>query len=112
MRVAIPCDGQQVAEHFGHAAQFIFFDTDPDSGKITKEETVEAPPHQPGMLPQWLAQHGANVVLAGGMGGRARQLFDQQGINVVVGVTTGTPRQAVEAYLKGALSAGANPCDH
>jgi len=112
MRVAIPCDGEQVAEHFGHAAKFALFDTDPSSGTITGEKLVDSPPHQPGLLPAWLAEQGANVILAGGMGGRARELFDQHGITVVIGVASGTARQAVEDYLKGTLASGENPCDH
>jgi predicted Fe-Mo cluster-binding NifX family protein len=112
MRVATPCTGQQLAQHFGHASEFVFFDADPSSGEITNEQVIASPPHQPGLLPQWLADHGAEVILAAGMGGRARQLFDQHGIEVVVGVSAGTAREAVEAYLKGTLVSGSNPCDH
>lgn len=101
-----------MSAHFGHAAQFAFFDTDPQTGKIQAEEIIDSPPHQPGALPAWIAQHKATVVLAGGMGGRARELFAQHGIEVVVGVSAEQPRQAVEAYLRGALSAGENICDH
>ena len=98
-RVAIPCEDQRIASHFGHATHFALIDADPDSGQIVKEEFVEAPPHQPGLLPKWLAELGANVVLAGGMGGRAAQLFGEQGIQVMVGVSADSPKQAVEAFL-------------
>jgi len=112
IRVAIPCDGQRIATHFGHASRFVLFDADPDNGRITAENVEDAPPHQPGLLPQWLAQRGTNVVLAGGMGVRARQLFAERGIEVVTGVEVHDPKEAIEQYIKGALSAGANPCDH
>ena len=112
MRIAVPCDGQRVAAHFGHAAQFALFDADPETREITAERIADAPPHQPGLLPPWLAEHGANVILAGGMGGRARQLFDGHGITVVTGVREANPRKAAEDYLKGSLSTEANPCDH
>ena len=90
----------------------MFFEADPQTGEIAAEEIVEAPPHQPGLLPQWLAERGTDVVLAGGMGGRARDLFDRHGITVVVGVGEGDPKRMVEQYLKGTLSTESNPCDH
>ena len=112
MRLAVPCEAGQVCPHFGHAPEFAFFDANPDTGNIEKEETLPAPPHQPGVLPQWIAEQGATIVLAGGMGGRAVERFAQHSVEVVIGVTTVTPREAVEDYLKGNLQAGANPCDH
>ena len=112
MRVAVPCEGQQVSAHFGHASHFAFFDADPDTGQVEGEQVVGAPPHQPGLLPPWLAQHGANVILAGGMGGRARDLFGQHGITVVTGIQESSPKRAVELYLAGQLATRANPCDH
>ncbi|UCF24484.1 MAG: NifB/NifX family molybdenum-iron cluster-binding protein [Ralstonia sp.] len=112
MKVAAPCDEGRLAEHFGHAPQFAMFDTDPENRRIIKEEVIEAPPHQPGLLPKWLAEHGADVILAGGMGHRAKSLFDQNGIRVVVGITAETARAAVEAYLNDSLAPGPNLCDH
>jgi len=112
MRLAMPCEENQITEHFGHAPQFGFFDVDPATGRIEKEEFLPAPPHQPGLLPQWVAAQGADVVLASGMGGRAVALFEQHGVTVVLGVAAGDPRKAVEDYLQGNLATGANPCDH
>jgi len=112
IRVAVPCEGELIASHFGHASSFLLFDADPEKKEITNRELADAPPHQPGLLPQWLAERGTNVVLAGGMGVRARDLFAERGIGVVLGVEAANPRSAVEAYLEGTLSAGANPCDH
>ena len=51
---------------------------------------------------------GANVMLAGGMGRRAVEFFEQLGIEPVSGAS-GTVRQAVEKYLGGELS-GVAPC--
>ena len=60
------------------------------------------PDHQPGMLPGYLKQHGADVIIAGGMGERARQLFDAQGIALYIGIE-GAVTQAVEQFLSQAL---------
>ena len=75
-------------------------------------EDVDAPPHEPGLLPKWLGERGVNTILAGGMGQRALTLFAEQGIKVVVGVPSEPVEDIVNAYLEGALKAGENVCDH
>jgi predicted Fe-Mo cluster-binding NifX family protein len=52
------------------------------------------------------------MVIAGGMGQRAQQLFAQSGIQVLVGAPVGTPEDLVGAYLDGSLKPGQNTCDH
>jgi ATP-binding protein involved in chromosome partitioning len=76
------------------------------------ENSVTPPPHEPGLLPKWLAEKGVNCVIAGGMGSRAQQLFTESGIRVVTGAAGGSPKELVEQYLKGSLQTGANTCDH
>jgi predicted Fe-Mo cluster-binding NifX family protein len=98
--------------HFGHCEHFALVDVNPDGKEIVKREDVAAPPHQPGLLPPWLAERGATTILAGGMGQRAQQLFAQQGIQVVVGAPAETPEQLVTEYLAGTLQVGDNVCDH
>jgi predicted Fe-Mo cluster-binding NifX family protein len=98
--------------HFGHCEQFALVDVDVAQKKIVRREDVAAPPHQPGLLPPWLAERGAKVIIAGGMGMRAQQLFAQQGIQVVVGAPAETPETLVENYLAGTLQSGENLCDH
>ncbi len=108
-RIAVPCEGEQVSAHFGHASQFNIYDAD-DNGQITNTQTLIPPAHEPGVLPAWLAQQHANVILAGGIGTRAQQLFAQHGIEVVAGVSDSDPRIAVQAYLEGTLQARDNSC--
>jgi len=98
--------------HFGHCEQFALVDVDGAGKKIIRREDIAAPPHQPGMLPPWLAERGATVIIAGGMGQRAQALFAQQGIQVVVGAAAGTPERLVSDYLAGTLQVGNNVCDH
>jgi predicted Fe-Mo cluster-binding NifX family protein len=87
-------------------------DVDPERKTIIKEDEIEAPEHQPGLLPKWLAERGVNVVIAGGMGMRAQQLFSGNGIKVVIGASAEAPREIVAAYLDGSLKTGDNVCDH
>ena len=46
------------------------------------------------------------------MGTRAQQLFEQNGIQVVVGCPPASPETLVGAYLTGELQPGDNACDH
>jgi ATP-binding protein involved in chromosome partitioning len=109
---AVPVTGGMLAQHFGHCEQFALFDVDEKSKKITGKSFVTSPEHQPGLLPGWLAKHGVSVVLAGGMGSRAQDLFQENRIAVVIGITESDPEKAVTSYLNGTLNTGANVCDH
>ena len=112
MKIAIPMADGQLAMHFGHCKQFALVEVDSIEGKATNTEMLTPPPHEPGVLPAWLHEQGANVILAGGMGQRAQNLFQQNDIKVVVGIQAGTTDQLVVDYLGGTLTGGANPCDH
>ena len=103
-------DGR-LSMHFGHCEQFALLETD-ESGSIHSEVLLDAPPHEPGALPAWLHEQGAGIIIAGGMGMRAQQLFAQNGIEAIVGAPAGTPRELVTSYLGGTLQTGENVCDH
>ena len=112
MRIAIPLANGKLAMHFGHCERFALVDVDQAEKKLLKREDIDAPPHQPGMLPPWLAERGASVIIAGGMGQRAQGLFAEQGIQVVNGAPVESPERLVGDYLAGTLRAGENICDH
>ena len=112
MKIAIPMANGMLAMHFGHCESFALIEVDTEQKQITEHENVAAPPHEPGLLPAWLAQRGVNLVIAGGMGGRAQALFEQAGVKVVVGAPADTPERLIECYLAGTLQAGQNLCDH
>ena len=112
MRFAIPLADGKLAVHFGHCASFALLDVDPEKKTVMIREDVDAPPHQPGLLPPWLAERGATMIIAGGMGQRAQQLFTQQGIQVIVGAPAETPEKLITDYFAGTLQVGENVCDH
>jgi predicted Fe-Mo cluster-binding NifX family protein len=112
MRIAIPVANGKLCMHFGHCEHFALVDVDPADNKILKREDIAAPPHQPGLLPPWLAERGATVIIAGGMGRRAQDLFAEQNIQVVLGAPAETPEKIVADYLAGTLRVGENACDH
>jgi len=112
MKYAIPVNGGKLSAHFGHCEQFALFDVDEQKKEITKKELITAPEHQPGLLPAWLAEKGVSVVIAGGMGPMAQEIFQQNGISVVLGATESDPEKAVLSHINGTLAIGDNVCDH
>lgn len=112
IRVAIPvCDGV-LSLHFGHCEKFALVDVDPDLNAVVGTTSVVPPPHEPGLFPGWLAERGVNLVIAGGMGGRAQQLFSEAGVKVIVGAESAEPERVVLDFLAGSLVIGTNVCDH
>ncbi|MBI4831140.1 MAG: NifB/NifX family molybdenum-iron cluster-binding protein [Candidatus Lindowbacteria bacterium] len=112
MKIAIPVSGGKLCAHFGHCEEFALIDVDANKKQITKTEMVTAPEHEPGLLPRWLHELGATTVIAGGMGGRAQDIFAQNGIRVITGAPSDEPKAIVMAYLDNSLRPGKNMCDH
>ncbi|GAB4335557.1 MAG: hypothetical protein Kow0099_08070 [Candidatus Abyssubacteria bacterium] len=112
MKIAIPVAQGRLCPHFGHCEEFALIDVDPQTRQITHTQTVPAPAHQPGLLPRWLHDLGATVIIAGGMGQRALGLFAQNGIQVIIGANPDDPAAIVKAYLQDSLVTGDNICDH
>ncbi len=110
MRLAIPLVQGKLSLHFGHCDQFAVFEI--DNGKVISRKDELPPAHEPGVLPKWLHELGVNVIIAGGMGQRAQQLFTQNNIEVVIGAQAGSPEELVSAYLQNTLETGDNICDH
>jgi predicted Fe-Mo cluster-binding NifX family protein len=114
MRIAVSADNKQgldsiVSPHFGRCPHYIL--TDVEGHDVTEVQEVDSPfygHHQPGQVPGFIHSLGADVMLAGGMGGRAIMFFEQFGIEGVTGAY-GTVRQSLERYLGGELK-GAAPC--
>ena len=112
MKVAIPLAQGKLTLHFGHCEQFAIIDVNEETKEITSREDLTPPAHEPGVLPRWLHEQNVNVIIAGGMGQRAQQLFTQNDIKVVVGSSVAEPEELVSAYLQGTLEVGSNACDH
>lgn len=109
-KFAIPTLNDKLTAHFGHCEKFAIVDVDDD--KVIKEEFVTPPVHQPGVYPKFLADMGVHVIIAGGMGQKAQDLFNMNSIEVYMGVQNGTPSELVEHYLNDQLQTGQNLCDH
>ena len=112
MRYAIPVSDGVISQHFGHCEQFALIDVDEEKKIIVNKKIVPSPGHQPGLLPVWLAEQAASVIIASGMGSRAQSLFQQNNIKVIIGTLESDPEKAVQSYLNGKLDIGDNICDH
>ena len=110
MKIAIPLTGGKLSPHFGHCEEFGIYEI--EDGRVVKSEKMTPPAHEPGVLPNWLHEMGVNVVIGGGMGNRAQDLFHQNCIDVYYGVTITDPDTVVKTYLAGDLESGVNLCDH
>ncbi len=108
--IAVPSSNGLLDEHFGHCRQYVLLSV--EEGKIVSESTIDAPPHEPGLLPKFLAEKGVTDVIAGGMGNRAIELFNQQQVNVFVGAPKQAPKEITTGFLNGSLEFLANYCDH
>ena len=112
MKIALPLAAGSLSLHFGHCDEFAIVEVDEKTKQISQTLKLQPPQHEPGALPRWLHEQGADVIIAGGMGRRAQQLFAQNNINVVVGASAQSPEELVKAYLDGNLQTGDNFCDH
>jgi predicted Fe-Mo cluster-binding NifX family protein len=107
MKIAVACEGRNVAEHFGHCEGFSIFET--QGNRILTRQMIQNPGHRPGFLPVFLYEKGANVIISGGMGGGAVDLFNEKGIEVVTGAS-GDAEAAVGRYLQGELKSTGSIC--
>ena len=107
LKIAVASEGEKVTEHFGHCVNFNIFETQND--QIVKSESISNPGHRPGFLPNFLNDMGVNVIISGGMGGGAIEIFNEKGIEVIVGAQ-GEARAAVTAYLRGELKSTGSVC--
>ena len=108
--LVVPVSGGKLSAHFGHCEQFAFMET--QNHKIAGTDMLTPPAHEPGVLPQWLHDQGADVVIVGGMGERAQELLREKGIEVIIGAPMDPPESLANQYLSNTLVSGANVCDH
>ena len=115
-KIALACEdnqglGGQVSQHFGRCPCYLIVDV--EGSEIKKTTIVDNPyfnNHVPGKVPQFIKEQGAHVMIAGGMGPRAIDMFSNFGIEVVTGAV-GNTGNVLQAYLRGEIS-GVEPCKH
>lgn len=110
LKIAVPTLNDKLTTHFGHCEKFAVVSV--QDKKVIGLEFISPPVHQPGVYPRFLADLGVNVIIAGGMGQKAQDLFAQNNIEVCMGVSAGSPTELAEKYLENILDTGENQCTH
>lgn len=115
MKIAVSAENKggldaTIAMHFGRCPFYVFVDV--EGTEVKNTVTLENPFFEnhgsPGQVPGFIKDNDANVMIAGGMGGRALEFFKQFGIEPVTGAS-GRVGDIVELYLKGGIK-GTKPC--
>lgn len=107
IKIAVASENEMVTEHFGHCINFNIFEA--KNNQIVKSESIPNPGHKPGFLPNFLNDMGVNVIISGGMGSGAIDIFNEKAIEVIVGAS-GNAKAAAEAYLQGSLKSTGSVC--
>ncbi|MFA6796219.1 MAG: NifB/NifX family molybdenum-iron cluster-binding protein [Bacilli bacterium] len=107
MKVAVAISENKVSQHFGFCELFRVYNI--SEGKIVSKEDIANPGHKPGFLPAFLNNKGVEVIIAGGMGGSAVDLFNENKIEVILGIS-GDSDVAVEKYIAGDLESTGSIC--
>ena len=100
MRIAVTYENGQIFQHFGHTEQFKLYDV--QDGKIISSCVVDTNGSGHGALAGFLADHGADTLICGGIGGGARNALAQAGISLYGGAS-GNADAAVNALISGKL---------
>ncbi|MFT5875125.1 MAG: putative Fe-Mo cluster-binding NifX family protein [Clostridium sp.] len=107
MKIAIASDGKNVSGHFGFCEGFTIYEVEND--KTVSKSFTANPGHKPGFLPVFLKELNVNLIIAGGMGGTAQNLFNEKGIEVVVGAK-GLSEDVLQKYINGELKSTGSVC--
>ncbi|HAR85686.1 MULTISPECIES: NifB/NifX family molybdenum-iron cluster-binding protein [unclassified Clostridium] len=107
MKIAVASDEKYVSGHFGHCEGFTIYEV--EEGKSLEKSFTPNPGHRPGFLPVFLRDLKVNVIIAGGMGETAQDLFNENGIEVVVGAQ-GLSDDVVQKFVNGELKSTGSVC--
>jgi len=107
MKVVISTDNGQVSAHFGRCPEFTLVDI--MECEVEEKTIIPNPGHHPGFLPKFFNEMGVEAIIAGGMGMRAQELFQQMGIKAIAGVS-GPIDETIEKLAAGKLEGGESLC--
>lgn len=110
MKIVIPSADEKLCGHFGHCEYFTFVEINPETKEIIN---IEKKVPEEGISCQsasWIATQGANIILAGGMGGRPMAIFAQNGVKVIAGCPELEIETVVNQFLNDSLALGENSC--
>ena len=101
MKVAVSYENGKVFQHFGHTAQFKLYEI--GDGKVLAAQIVDTNGSGHGALAGFLADHGVDTLICGGIGGGARSALAEAGIQLFPGAAGDADRQVAD-LLEGKLN--------
>jgi predicted Fe-Mo cluster-binding NifX family protein len=109
MIIAISTDNKMVSKHFGRCEQYTIFET--KDNKIVLKMAVDAPGHEPFLMPKFVKEQGANILITDGIGPKSIDLFERLGIKTISGIE-GNVDDVINLFLKNKLNSSLNSCNH
>ena len=100
MKIAMPCEDNQIFQHFGSAEHFKVYEV--ADGKVVAASTARTDGNGHGALAGFLREMGVDTLICGGIGGGAKSMLSEAGIELYGGVS-GDADKAVEDFLNGKL---------
>ncbi len=109
MKYAVSAIDNEVSQHFGRCTHFVIVDI--ENGQELSRETMMHPdiPH-PEVQPI-LAQKGVKKIVTGGMGTRAQNIFQANGVDAILGAA-GNVEAVIETLKNGEIESKGGACDH
>lgn len=107
MKIAIAREGNFVSAHFGHCEGFEVFEV--ENKNIVSRTFIENPGHRPGFLPKYLSEKNVDIIIAGGMGANAQEIFKRNNIEVIVGAS-GELDNVINDFIEGKLQTSNSVC--
>jgi len=115
MKIAIASEENKglqsrAAHHFGRCPYYVFINLDKNDN-VTSVKTKVNPyynGHEPGVVPQFIANEKADVIISGGMGPRAIEWFKQLGVTALT-ASANRVEDVLEMFIKNQI-AGAESC--
>jgi predicted Fe-Mo cluster-binding NifX family protein len=93
------------------SGQVAVLEVDPVNQSVRQTKLLSPPPQTVGSLADLLGRENVEVLLTNGVSQRDRELLEQKGIEVIVGVPPYRVEPVVAHYLAGTLQTGDNPCE-
>ncbi|MEO0280914.1 MAG: NifB/NifX family molybdenum-iron cluster-binding protein [candidate division WOR-3 bacterium] len=110
MRIAIAGENNNLSSHFGHSPQFFIYEI--ENGNVKLIEQLTPPPHQPGVIPNWLSKQNIEVVIVGSIGDNAKKILEFKKIKVIEGVKIDAVENIARDFANDSLKFGEKTCHH
>ena len=109
MKIAMPCNGNEIAEHFGRCEKYFIFEI--ENSEIKSKAEIPHPGHEQYLIPRMLSEKGTDILICKDLGPLAIKTLNDLNIKIIAGVS-GNVDDAISKYLSGNLEEGESDCNH